>query len=80
MRIFLMMFMIFFAPFFAVVAIVDEVIYIDAGKFLSFLNSAKTENQKNIISCSNEEEYGRFMFHVGKDVAYADVMDYFMDD
>ena len=53
---------------------------INTSDFLSFLKKAKMENQQNMLKYSNQEDRSMFMFHLGKDVAYADVMEYFRND
>lgn len=80
MKIFLIILIMFFAPFFAAVAIVDEIIYIDAPRFLSMLNKAKIENEAIIEDAAKKQEYDRYIFYIGKDVAYADVMEYLRYD
>jgi hypothetical protein len=70
----------FFAPFFAAVAIVDELVYIDGSKFLSFLNTAKIENKQRIESAIESEEAEKYYFYSGMDVAFGDVLEYFNRD
>jgi hypothetical protein len=80
MKIFFIICIMFFAPFFAAVAIVDELVYIDGSKFLSFLNTAKTENQARINDAIMNEQADRYYFHMGMDVAFGDVLEHLRDD
>jgi hypothetical protein len=71
---------IFFAPLLAVVAVVDELIYIDGGKFLSFINKARLENKERIQEAIKGEQGDKYFFHIGMDVAYGDILEYLRDD